>query len=139
MESMQARVLLAGRARGPVLKLETDISFWGGVDPRTGCIIDQRHPQYGKAIAGTILAMYRSIGSSSGSSVLLELFRRERAPLGIILVESDFVISLGAVVAREMVYADIPVVCVDPAGFSALPHEVEIYPSGLISVNSTRV
>jgi len=116
-----------------VLKLDADISFWGGVDPASGTIIDRRHPQYGQSVAGKIVAMYRSIGSSSGSSILLELFRRKRAPSGIILVEADFIISLGAVVAKEMDFTGIPVVCVSPAGFAALPLEVEINLSGEIS------
>ena len=132
MKLLQSKVLLEGYARGPVLKLTADISFWGGVDPLSGEIIHRQHPQFGESVAGKILAMQRSIGSSSGSSVLLELFRRGRAPLGIILVEVDLVISLAAVVAREMKFGNIPLVCVNSSVFFNLPDVVTINQSGEI-------
>ncbi len=84
------------------MKLTADISLWGGIDPRTGAIIDTRHPQYGQSIAGKVLAMHRAIGSTSGSSIILELLQRTRGPLGIIVIEADFIVTLGVVVAREM-------------------------------------
>ena len=132
MQAVQGKVLIEGQARGPLLELSTDISLWGGVDPLTGFIIDQRHPQYGQSIAGKILAMKRSIGSSSGSSILLELLQRERGPLGIILLEVDFIVTLGVVVAREMRFGDIPVVQVRPADFPRLPGNARITRSGRI-------
>jgi predicted aconitase with swiveling domain len=121
MPSVTPKVLLEGAASGPLLKLSTDISFWGGVDSCTGKIIDRRHPESGRFISGKILAMNRSIGSSSGSSILLELLRLDRGPLGIILVQPDFIVTLGAIVAREMGFGSIPVFQVDPADFSRLP------------------
>ena len=137
MDVMQSKVLLTGSAEGPVLKLDADISFWGGVDPHSGHIIDRRHPQFGESVAGKILVMHRSIGSSSGSSILLELFRRKRAPSGIILAEADLVISLGAVVAKEMDFGEIPVVCVPPDSFSGLPEVLSISRSGEIRAAAT--
>lgn len=132
MDVMQSQVLLEGSAGGRLLKLDADISFWGGVDPLSGRIIDGRHPQAGESMAGAILAMRRSIGSSSGSSILLELFRRDRAPAGIILAEADLVVCLGSVVAREMGFRKIPIVCVDPVTFSDLPETLSINRSGEI-------
>jgi predicted aconitase with swiveling domain len=132
MKVLRSTVLLEGCAQGQVLKLTADISFWGGVDPLTGTIIDERHPQFGDSVAGKILAMRRSIGSSSGSSILLELFRRNRAPLGVIIVEPDFVVSLGIVVAREMKLGNIPLVCIQDADFSSIPNSVSISLSGEI-------
>jgi predicted aconitase with swiveling domain len=133
MKSFETRVLMAGTAKGPVLRLEADISFWGGVDPRSGVIIDSRHPQHGEYLKDKILVMRRSIGSSSGSSVLLELFRRNCAPSGIILVEPDLVICLGVVVAREMSLASIPLLQLKAPDVSALPPVLEIGLQGEIS------
>ena len=130
MPSIKSKVLLEGMASGPLLKLSADISFWGGVDPCTGKIIDRRHPEFGRFISGKILAMNRSIGSSSGSSILLELLRLDRGPLGIILVQPDFIVTLGAVVAREMGFGNIPVVQVDPAEFSQLPGHAQVSLAG---------
>ena len=44
--------LVPGKANGEVLKLDEPLSFWGGVDPETGEIIDLRHPQGGMSVKG---------------------------------------------------------------------------------------
>jgi predicted aconitase with swiveling domain len=118
MPTLAATVLISGEAEAPLLRLGAGISFWGGVDPVTGKVIDARHPQYGATLGGKIVALERSIGSSSGSAILLELMRLRRGPAGIILAEADFIVTLGALVAREMGYGHIPVVQLE---MSALP------------------
>lgn len=130
MSLVHAEILLQGEASGPLLKLSADISFWGGVDPLTGRIIDSRHPEHGRFVSGKILAMQRSIGSSSGSSILLELLQRNCGPLGIILVQPDFILTLGAVVAREMGYRSIPVAKIEPQEFLSLPAQGRVEWSG---------
>jgi predicted aconitase with swiveling domain len=132
MTVISSRVLIEGEARAAVLKLDSDISLWGGVDPRTGEIIDSRHPQFGECVSGKILAMNRSIGSSSGSSILLELLRRQCGPAGIILIQADFIVTLGVVVAREMDFGHIPVVQIKPEDFSRLPGSASINCNGEI-------
>jgi predicted aconitase with swiveling domain len=117
---MRGRVLVAGSGEGRVLRLEQDVSFWGAVDPASGRIIDRRHPQYGERLAGRVVLVPRSIGSSSGSAILLELLERGIGPAAIILGEPDQVLTLGAVVAAEMGYAEIPVLQLEPAAFEAL-------------------
>ena len=69
----------SGAVGGTGLALTAPISFWGGIDPRTGLIIDARHPQRGIEIAGRVLALPGTIGSSSASAVLLELVHAGRA------------------------------------------------------------
>ncbi|MGL4488665.1 MAG: aconitase X swivel domain-containing protein, partial [Rhizobiaceae bacterium] len=71
-------------------------------DPKTSVIADVRHPQHGTPIAGTILMLPGTIGSSSASAVLLELIHRKIAPAAIIMREPDAILLLGALVAREM-------------------------------------
>ena len=66
---LKAQILLPGKtASAPCLALTAPISFWGGVDPRSGEIIDARHPQRGRTVAGTVLALPGTIGSSSASA-----------------------------------------------------------------------
>jgi predicted aconitase with swiveling domain len=109
---LQGKVQIAGSAQGQVLKLGKPISFWGGVDPRTGRISDPRHPQHGAEIAGKILVLPGMIGSSSSSYIMLELMAIGRAPAALLLPEPDAILSLGIVVAREMDYGSIPVLLV---------------------------
>jgi predicted aconitase with swiveling domain len=105
---MKFQPLIAGAAQGETLALSAPISFWGGVDPKTGMIIDARHPERGQSIAGKILLLPGTIGSSSASAVLLELVHAGRAPAAIVMPEPDAILLLGLVVAREMGWAIPP-------------------------------
>jgi predicted aconitase with swiveling domain len=116
-----ARVLIPGEAEGPLLRLAAPISFWGGVDPETGKIADPRHPDHGRSVAGTVLAVPATIGSSSSSAVMLELLRGGHAPAALLLGAVDAILTLGVVVAREMGYGSIPVLALDAGSFAALP------------------
>ena len=62
-ETIRVEDLLPGTGAGTVLALTAPISFWGGVDPRTGTIIDARHPQCGQSVAGRVLGLPGTIGS----------------------------------------------------------------------------
>lgn len=118
---VRGRVLIAGSAAGPLLRLEAPLSFWGGVDPKTGIIGDPRHPQRGRAVGGTVLALAEPSGSSSSSAVMLELIARGLAPAALLLGEVDAILALGIVVAREMGYGTIPALEVAPAALARLP------------------
>jgi predicted aconitase with swiveling domain len=101
----QGEVLLPGPAvRAEGFALTAPISFWGGVDPKTGRIADPRHPEHGAELAGKVVMIPATVGSSSASAILLELVYGTRAPAAIILHEPDAILLLGLVVAREMGY-----------------------------------
>lgn len=103
LQPVHGEVLVAGApGAGPALVLSAPISFWGGVDPKSGRIADVRHPQHGLAISGCVLFLPGTIGSSSASAVLLELVRNGRAPAALVLHEPDAILLLGLIVAREM-------------------------------------
>lgn len=114
------RILLAGSAAGPALVLDEPLSFWGGVDPATGEIIDRRHPQCGGCLRGTVLAMPSGRGSSSSSSVLAECVRAETAPAAILLSHTDGILLLGALVARELYGRAPPVLLLSPDQLAAI-------------------
>lgn len=103
VDAVQAEVLVAGDAgSGRALILSAPISFWGGVDPRTGTIADVRHPEHGRSVAGHVLFLPGTIGSSSASAVLMELVHNGHAPAALVLHEPDAILLLGLIVAREM-------------------------------------
>ncbi len=99
---MELIYLVPGTANGSTLVLDEPLSFWGGVDPTTGEVIDRSHPQSGTVITNRILVMPGGRGSSSASSVLAECIRAGTAPAGIILEESDPLLALGSLVAAEL-------------------------------------
>lgn len=102
--------LHGGVAAGTLLVLQAPLSLWGGSDPKTGRIVDQRHPQHGAKIAGRVLVMHAGRGSSSSSSVLAEQIRLGVSPAAFLLSEVDVIIALGAIVAAELYDKHIPVV-----------------------------
>ena len=110
----------AGSCHGRLLVLEKPISFWGGVDPVTGAVVDPRHPRHGQRLAGRVLVMARAIGSSSSSAVMLELLRNRAAPAGIVLGRPDAILMLGILIADELGYLTIPVMRADMEGIARL-------------------
>jgi predicted aconitase with swiveling domain len=103
MSALSGEILVQGpAAQGPALILAAPLSFWGGVDPQTGGIIDARHPDKGKSVSGTVLFVPATIGSSTASMIMLELVRSHKAPAALVLAEPDAILILGLIVAREM-------------------------------------
>lgn len=120
MSVIRCEILVEGRGgSGPALVLDAPISFWGGVDPKTGRIADVRHPQHGECIAGKVLFLPGTIGSSSASAVLLELVHAGRAPAALVLHEPDAILLLGLIVAREMGWETPVAVRLDRTRFGA--------------------
>lgn len=130
---MRLETLLPGAAQGETLKLSAPISFWGGVDPKTGMIIDARHPERRQSIAGKILLLPGTIGSSSASAVLLELVHAGRAPAAIVMPEPDAILLLGLVVAREMGWSTPPAYKASVSQQNALSARVHIADDGTIN------
>jgi predicted aconitase with swiveling domain len=133
--AIHAEVLLAGGAtQAPALALTAPISFWGGVDPRTGAIADTRHPEFGQSIAGRVLLVPATVGSSSAAAILLELVHAGRAPAAIVLHEPDAILLLGLIVAKEMGWPTPIALRLDRDLFAALHgQELQISESGLLS------
>lgn len=115
---LTAAPLVPGRAQGPVLAIAEPLSLWGGVDPASGVIVEPRHPDHGRSVAGHILVMPAARGSSSSSSVLAELLRGRVGPLGIVLGTTDEILVVGAVVARELYGVECPVVLLEPEDYA---------------------
>jgi uncharacterized protein len=120
MDPLNCEVLVEGHGgSGEALVLDAPISFWGGVDPKTGRIADVRHPQHGQDIAGKVLFLPGTIGSSSASAVLLELVHKRRAPAAIVMHEPDAILLLGLIVAKEMGWRTPVAVRLDRSGFAS--------------------
>jgi predicted aconitase/predicted aconitase with swiveling domain len=118
--SLNGRCLVAGVARGELLYADVGLSFWGGVEPFTGEVIDRHHPLSGQIITGRVLAIPSGRGSCTGSSVLLELILNGHAPAALVFERVEDILTLGVLVAEQMFNQSIPVISLGVEGFAAL-------------------
>lgn len=117
---MQSLAIIPGSAEGPVVACDEGLSFWGGVDPETGVVIDRSHPLAGQSMAGRVLALPAGRGSCTGSSVMMQLILNGKAPAALVFARREDILTLGVIVADEMFGRSIPVVHVGEARFAEL-------------------
>ncbi len=115
-----AAMLVDGRAEGPLLFSDTGLSFWGGVDPETGIVIDHAHPLHGSCLAGAVLAMPGGRGSCTGSAVLLQLIVNGLAPAAMVFSQREDILTLDVIVAEEVYGRSLPIAVLDPRDFARL-------------------
>jgi predicted aconitase/predicted aconitase with swiveling domain len=120
---MTALSILPGIAEGPVIASDEPLSFWGGVDPATGTVIDVHHPLHGRTITGSVLMMPSTRGSCTGSGVLLDLVLSGRGPAALVFSEPEDVVTLGALIAVEMFGKALPVLRLSDRDFTLLSEE----------------
>ncbi|NWB88168.1 cis-3-hydroxy-L-proline dehydratase [Pseudomonas gingeri] len=118
--SLPGRSLVEGAAQGPLLFADVGLSFWGGVDPFSGEVIDRHHPLSGEHLAGRVLALPSGRGSCTGSSVMMELISNGHAPAALVLAEPDEILTLGVLVAQVIFERSLPVLCIGREAFAAL-------------------
>lgn len=91
------------------LRLTEPLSFWGGLDPETGKIVDRHHPQFGESIAGRSLIMARTRGSTSSPGTLIEAIRLGNGPADINLQQPDLTVMVAVKVAKLLYSIEVDV------------------------------
>jgi len=109
---MRGRIISKGKAEGLALVTKQPISFYGGVDPDKGVIVEKGHELEGKGIKGRILVFPNGKGSTVGSYTLYRLKKNGVAPAGMINKECETVVAVGAIIS------EIP--CVDKINISKI-------------------
>ena len=117
---LTARCIVSGVAEGEVVASSQSISFWGGVDPATGLINDPRHELFGQSIAGKVIAFPVGKGSSTGSLMILELARINKAPAAMINIKTEPILATGPIVCKHFYGKEIPVVTLEKSSFDLL-------------------
>lgn len=102
--------LVSGIASGDVLYSEVPLSFMGGVDPRSGVVIDKHHPLNGSVVTGKILAVPSGRGSCAGSGAIFEMLLHDTAPAALVFCQKETILTLGVLIASELFDRRIPVV-----------------------------
>ena len=113
MEALLNKIVLRGRkvvggvAEGEALVTRERISGWGGIDPRTGTIIETRHELRGQSFKGKVLVFPGAKGSSGWSSQFHIARLTGTAPLAMVFNEMTTKIALGAVVTHAPAVTDL--------------------------------
>ena len=98
---------MGGVAEGEALVTRDRISGWGGIDPRTGTIIETRHELRGQSFKGKVLVFPGAKGSSGWSSQFHIARLSGAAPLAMVFNEMTTKIALGAVVTHAPAVTDL--------------------------------
>lgn len=115
---LTGRTIFPGVAEGDVILTQMGISFFGGVDPETGEIIEKGHELEGQSIANKILAFPTGKGSTVGSYTLYRLKANGVAPAAIINAHCEPITAVGCIIA------EIP--CIDKIPLEAIPSNAKL-------------
>jgi hypothetical protein len=105
----QGRKIYGGNASGEALVTSMGISFFGGVDPESGVVIERDHELAGQSIAGKVLVFPSGKGSTVGSYTLYRLKQAGKAPAAIINAECETITAVGCIIAEIPCVDQVPV------------------------------
>ena len=100
MEQLKGRIIYKGKAEGEALTTTQPISFYGGVDPNTGVVIEKGHELQGISVKGKILVFPQGKGSTVGSYTLYRLKKNGVAPAGMVNRECETIVAVGAIISE---------------------------------------
>ncbi len=132
------RAIVAGSAEGTALVSAEPLSFWGGVCPRTGEIIDRRHELSGANVTGKIFVLSAGRGSSTSSATLMQSIKAGVAPAAIISLSVDPILALGSIVSDELYGRTVPIVILGQEDFLSIKQDdhLVVKPDGKVLVNT---
>lgn len=96
---MKGRTISPGKARGEALVSRAPIGFYGGIDPKTGIVIEKGHELEGKCVKDKILVFPQGKGSTVGSYVIYGLKKNGVAPAAIVNRETETIVATGVILA----------------------------------------
>jgi predicted aconitase with swiveling domain len=100
MEQLKGRIIYKGKVEGEALVTNIPISFYGGVDPNTGIVLEKGHELEGVSIKDKILVFPQGKGSTVGSYTLYRMKKNNTAPLGMINKETETIVAVGAIISE---------------------------------------
>jgi len=97
---LKGRIIYKGKTQGQALVTSMPISFYGGVDPNTGIVIEKGHELQGQSIKDKILVFPQGKGSTVGSYTLYRMKKNDTAPAALINKETETIIAVGAIISE---------------------------------------
>jgi len=120
---LMGRKIYKGIVKAEALVTREGISFYGGVDPDNGKIVEVGHDLEGKSITGKVLVFPTGKGSTVGSYTMYRMMKNKTAPAAIINERVDTIIAVGCIIS------EIP--CIDKIDITKIKN------NDIITVNGT--
>jgi predicted aconitase with swiveling domain len=96
---MTGRMISPGKVEAEAIVSGEPIGFYGGIDAKTGIVIEKGHELEGKSVTGKVLVFPCGKGSTVGSYVIYGLKRNGVAPAAIVNEETETIVATGAILA----------------------------------------
>ncbi|MBY9016615.1 MAG: DUF126 domain-containing protein [Candidatus Lokiarchaeota archaeon] len=97
---LKGRKVYKGVAEGEAIVTKDGISFYGGVDPETGRVVEVGHELEGQSITGKVLVFPTGKGSTVGSYTMYRMKKNNTAPVAIVNKEIDTIIAVGCIISE---------------------------------------
>ncbi len=97
---LMGRKIYKGTIEGQAIVTNDGISFYGGVDPDTGKVVEVGHELEGQSITGKVLVFPTGKGSTVGSYTMYRMKKNSTAPIAIVNKEIDTIIAVGCIISE---------------------------------------
>lgn len=94
------RKIYKGIAEAEAIVTKDGISFYGGVDPDTGKVVEVGHELEGQSVTGKVLVFPTGKGSTVGSYTMYRMKKNNMAPAAIVNREIDTIIAVGCIISE---------------------------------------
>jgi len=119
---LRGRAIFEGKAVGQALVSSSPMSFYGGVNPETGEIVERGSNLAGQSVKGRVLVFPYGKGSTVGSYVLYRLAKNGVAPSAIVNAKCETIVAVGAIIS------EIP--CVDMVDVTKIKPDARVRVDG---------
>lgn len=96
---MKGRTIYPGMVEGEAIVSKEPIGFYGGIDAKTGIVIEKGHELEGENVKDKILVFPQGKGSTVGSYVIYGLKKNGVAPKAIVNKETETIVATGVILA----------------------------------------
>jgi predicted aconitase with swiveling domain len=97
---LEGRKIYKGTVEAEAIVTKDGLSFYGGVDPDTGKVVEVGHEIEGKSITGKVLVFPTGKGSTVGSYTLYRMKKNNTAPAAIVNKQIDTIIAVGCIISE---------------------------------------
>ncbi len=96
---MKGRTIYPGNVEGEAIVSSEPIGFYGGIDAKTGIVIEKGHELEGQNVKDKILVFPNGKGSTVGSYVIYGLKKNGVGPIAIVNKETETIVATGVILA----------------------------------------